>query len=313
MIRTRLTTALTIGILLAATNVALAQSGDDTEQMLEFPEGQEEKQVLKEEPTISTPLHFVVDLNMNSDYYTPRGLLVEDDGISFHLLVLGILDLYKASTGAVNSVTLTAGFWNNFQTIFRESPYNEVDPIIGVDVTIFKNWTLGATYVPFISPPHDFDTEHNIEFKIAYDDTDVLGAWAVHPYIKPFWNFSGDSPVVLGQPQSWDFETGINPSVQFFQDTKTPLKINFPIFAAWGGKAWYGGPGTFLGHVSPGIIFSIPLAEVIPPDYGIWSFYAGVAYSRIVNDNLFEAGNIVSGNDRRDIVLGSGGINVFIP
>jgi hypothetical protein len=286
-----------------------------TENTLKEPIGPVARELAQSEPEETTPLHFVVDLNLNNMYYTPRGLVVQRTGASFHLLALGILDLYKNSKGPVTTVSVTAGAWNNFQTSFDRSPYNEVDPIIGVEATFYKNWIAGATFVPFISPPNLFPggTEFNFEFKLAYDDTDLLGAFAVHPYIKPFWHFSGPSPVVLGQDDAWDFETGINPSVKLFQESDTPLNINFPLFAAWGGKAWYGGAGTFLGHVSQGILFTLPLSKFISPDNGFWSLYAGYAYSRIVNDNLFEGGNIVSGNDKRDINLFTGGVNFFMP
>jgi hypothetical protein len=300
----------------AAIAVAPCAAQDQPEGFIKEPIPEIEKEVEASEPEHSTPLHFVVDLNMNNIYYTPRGLVVQRTGASFHLLALGILDLYKDSKGPIlNGVTLTAGAWNNFQTSFDRSPYNEVDPIIGVDFTLWKDLTLGATFVPFISPPNLFPggTEFNFEFKIAYDDTELLGPFALHPYLKPFWHFSGPSPVVLGQSDAWDFETGISPGVQLFQDTDWPLRINMPTFAAWGGKAWYGGPGTFLGHVSTGLTFTLPLTKFISPDNGIWSLYAGYAYTRIVNDNLFMGGNIVSGNDKRDINLVTGGVNFFMP
>lgn len=314
-----MTRKLTI-VALAFCGVALAAipsiAQDDPEGFIKEPIPQIEKEVAATEPEHSTPLHFVVDLNVNNIYYTPRGLAVQRTGASFHLLALGILDLYKHSGGKVlNAVTLTAGAWNNFQTSFDRSPYNEVDPIVGIDFTLWKNLTLGATYVPFISPPNLFPggTEHNFEFKIAYDDTDLLGPFALHPYVKPFWHFSGPSPVVLGGTDAWDFEIGINPSVNLFPETDYNFKINFPLFTAWGNPAWFGGPGTLLGHISPGIVFTFPLNKWISPDDGLWSLYAGYAYSRIINDNLFQAGNIVSGNDKRDINLFTFGVNFFMP
>lgn len=298
----------------AAIAVTPCAAQDQPEEFIKAPISELEKEAEASEPEETTPLHFVVDLNVNNIYYTPRGLVVQRTGASFHLLALGILDLYKHEKGEVlNGVTLTAGAWNNFQTSFERSPYNEVDPIIGIDFALWKDLTLGATYVPFISPPNNFETEHNFEFKIAYDDTDLLGPFALHPYIKPFWHFSGPSPVILGGSDSWDFEIGINPAVDLFKDTDFNFKVNFPLFTVWGDKAWYGGPGTLLGHVSQGIVFTKPLNNWISPDNGIWAFYAGYAYSRIVNDNLFEAGNIVSGNDKRDISLVSVGINFFMP
>jgi len=312
---------LTIFMLGACALVAIgaqpSAAQDEPEQFIKDPAIADlEKEAEASEPEHTTPFHLVLDLNVNNIYYTPRGLVVQRTGASFHLLALGILDLYKHPKGEIlNAITLTAGAWNNFQTSFDRSPYNEVDPIVGLDFTLWKNLTLGATYVAFISPPNLFPdgTEHNLELKIAYDDTDLLGPFALKPYIKPFWNFSGSSPVVLGETGAWDFETGITPAVQLFKESDWPLKISLPIFAAWGGSDWYGGPGTLLGHISTGLTFNVPLTAWIPPDNGIFSAYAGYAYSRIVNDNLFEAGNIVSGNDKRDINLVTVGVNYFLP
>ena len=318
MIRTCRALALAICALVAAHTRCVAK---DQEGQVPSPAPLE-----RHDPEHTTPFHFLVDTNVNTAYYTPRGLMVENEGASFHLLVLGILDVYKNSQGPVNSVSIIAGAWNNFLTHAKGpgpngtqvnvSPYNEVDPIVSVEGTIFDDWTLGATYVPFISPPNLFPggAQHNFEFKVAFDDSRYMGPFALHPYVKPFWHFAGPSPVVLGESNAWDFELGINPSVSFLQDSTLPMKLNFPIFMTFGNSAWFGGPGTALGHVAPTFNLSFSLAKLIDPaTYGIWSLYLGGEYSRIVNDNLLLAGNILSGQRSRNVFIGTMGVNLFVP
>ncbi len=274
----------------------------------------------------STPVHFVIDTNVNTDYYTPRGLHVENEGASFHFLALAILDLYKSSSDPFfSAASITAGAWNNIQThhvgpkgpngsIVSVSPYNEVDPILSLEVVVLKSWTLGATYVPFISPPNLFPggAEHNMEFKIAYDDGDLLGPFALHPYVKPFWNFSGPSPVVLGRHGGWDFEIGMNPSVVLFKDSDLPLTVSSPSFMTVANSHWFGGEGG-VGHVAPVLKLSVPFPKSVAPPVGFWSLYAGIEYSHIFNDPLFLAGKILSGRNDRDVWVATGGVNVFVP
>ncbi len=65
----------------------------------------------------------------------------------------------------------------------------------------------------FISPPGNFNTEHNIEFSLRYEDNmRWLSRISLNPYAKLFFTFSGDSTVVLGKVPSFDVELGVVPT-----------------------------------------------------------------------------------------------------
>ena len=167
-----------------------------------------------EDPRVS----FFGDLSLKSAYVTPRGLVVEDKGIATQVLGITNIDFYRDS-GLIKTASLKLGAWSNFLThaVGASLPdgtrpevdhFNEIDPFIGVGLKVDKNWDLGAQFVTFISPPGLFDPEYNIQFSVSYDDTDHLGSYALHPYVKPFWTYSGDSTVVLGKVPAWYTELG---------------------------------------------------------------------------------------------------------
>jgi hypothetical protein len=119
-----------------------------------------------------------------------------------------------------------------------------------------------------------------MEFKIAYDDTDLLGPLALPPAVKPFWHFSGPSPVVPRKTQAWDFAIDLNSGLTVFQGGDMPLKGSFPFLMAVANAQSYGGAGTFVGHVTPALNLSVPLPKAVTPPIRFWSLYVGVEYAR---------------------------------
>jgi hypothetical protein len=264
-----------------------------------------------EQVGLGLPFHLFFDATARTHYLTPRGLVVENAGVTVHAIGLIIYDAYTSDDGPINKISLIGGVWNCFLTNNdHNGNYAEYDPIISAEFVLFKDWTIGVTYVPFVV--NDVGTENNIEFKIAYDDTKLLGDFALHPYVKPFWGFSGPSPVVLGETNSWDFELGIAPSFTLMKDTSLPITFTFPIFAALGDSKWYGGPSDGLGVFSAGVEASAPLT-FMPKTLGFWKAHVGVQYFDIHNDTLEFAGKLVSGNSDSSVWVGSAGVSVFIP
>ena len=49
-------------------------------------------------------------------------------------------------------------------------------------MTFAKNFTFTASYFEFDSPASFFDTARSLNFNLAYDDTDLLGKFALHPH-----------------------------------------------------------------------------------------------------------------------------------
>ena len=65
----------------------------------------------------------------------------------------------------------------------------------------------------FISPPGNLKPEHNLEFRMRYDDNlRWMSPISLNPYAKLFFTFSGNSTVVLGKVPSFDVELGAVPT-----------------------------------------------------------------------------------------------------
>src|SRR5882724_12490020 len=59
--------------------------------------------------------HALLNLEFSDHYLTPRGMNVQNSGLVFQPLVLGLFNLYSGDS-FVNNVTMVAGVWNCFGT-----------------------------------------------------------------------------------------------------------------------------------------------------------------------------------------------------
>ena len=67
----------------------------------------------EESPT--SKLHVLLNSEFSDKYLTPRGMIVQNQGLVFQQLALGFFNLYKGDS-FVNDVTLVGGVWNCFGT-----------------------------------------------------------------------------------------------------------------------------------------------------------------------------------------------------
>src|SRR6266849_4222805 len=96
----------------------------------------------------------LVNFEFADKYLTPRGMLVHESGLTFQMLVLGLVNVYKGDT-FINDITLVPGVWNDFSSKgvsvhapFGSSPktsWVEIDPIAGVSFGFAKHATLSVT------------------------------------------------------------------------------------------------------------------------------------------------------------------------
>src|SRR5262245_56288918 len=66
----------------------------------------------EEAPTEAPPsrVHALLNFEFSDKYLTPRGMIVQNQGLVFQQLTLGFFNLYKDET-FVNDVTLVGGVW----------------------------------------------------------------------------------------------------------------------------------------------------------------------------------------------------------
>jgi len=141
-------------------------------------------------------------------------------------------------------------------------------------VTFLKNLTLTTSYFEFDSPNGAFDPSRNLNISLAFNDTDVLGAFALHPhftYLKELSGKAGNGP----SNQKGDYyEIGVAPGLPTFG----PVTVTFPVTAGFGSAGFYAEDETLgFGYFSagPNVAVSLPF---MPERLGKWTANVGATY-----------------------------------
>ena len=154
-------------------------------------------------------IHGFGDMRVASAYLTPRGLLVDHEGIQGQFLFGLVFDLYNGD-GFINDVSVNVGTWGDLTSHHPGGDiWSEQDFFAGFDVKFAGKFDLAYTIMAWTFPDigtateSNPTTEYNMDLKLTYDDSEYLKDFALHPYIDIFWNFAGDSsPVVADAPSA---------------------------------------------------------------------------------------------------------------
>ncbi len=248
-----------------------------------------------------------IGINFVSEYIS-RGVPQEIKGVIAQPYADLYFSLYQGD-GFVNKVSLNLGVWSSIQdqkTLtgsvgpVHNSDWYEFDYTPGLAVTFAKNYTLTASYFEFDSPNNAFEASRNLNFSLAYNDTDLLGAFALHPhvtYLRELQNKAANGPA--GTSGNY-YEVGVLPALPAYG----PVTISFPITAGFGSENFYAADHGF-GFFSGGVNASVALA-CVPAKFGAWAFNAGATYYRLPNQNaaVYSADNTID----KDRVVFQGGI-----
>ncbi|HVX83607.1 MAG TPA: hypothetical protein VH253_02210 [Phycisphaerae bacterium] len=277
-------------------------------------------------PPPASRIHGFADLRFNTAYITPRGLVVEHEGLNVQPLVGLALNVFSGD-GPVNSVTLSAGTWGDLASHHPGSDlWNEEDFFTGFDVKFLDKfdaaYTIMAWTFPDVSTKAESDptTEYNMDLKLSFDDSAYLKDFALHPYVDFFWNFAGaSSPVVsdalLGKnDHTFYVEIGGTPSYTLKAMANYPITFSLPTYFSFGDSSFWGetpGPGgqrSNLGVFSMGLKASVPLS-FIPSDFGNWNAYVGVTWIHTCNPALsYVNESILSNGEGHERVVGYAGV-----
>lgn len=227
------------------------------------------------------------DLGVNFvSEYISRGVMQENKGVIAQPYADLYFALYKGD-GFVNQVTLNLGIWSSLHSRHTgaipnstTSAWYEFDYTPGIAVTFAKNYTLTASYFEFDSPNDAFEASRAINLNLAYNDTDLLGAFALHPhvaYLRQLQGFCGSNADGAGHANY--YEIGIAPVLPALG----PVTVTIPVNAGFGSSDFYADNKAF-GYISGGLNASIPLS-FIPTQYGTWSFNAGALYYYLADQN----------------------------
>jgi len=207
-----------------------------------------------------------------SAYFT-RGLVQENQGIIGQPYADLYFDLYDG-TGFINKVVLDLSIWSSLQGHHSGAPgstvrsWYEFDYDPGVSITFAKNFTLTSSYFEFDSPNGSFAAARSLNFNLAYNDADFLGAFAVHPHVTYLRELQGAAGI--GKHGNY-YEVGITPGLP----TYGPLSVTLPITAGFGNSGFYVNNGFGYFSVGPQASVALPF---IPSRFGSWALTGGVTY-----------------------------------
>lgn len=246
--------------------------------------------------------------------YVSRGSVLENQGFIAQPSINFYVKLYEGE-GFINNITLYLQLWSSLHSENTDQglvsgtggsstpAFYEFDYYPGFNITFAKNFTLSLGYAEFNYPNDGFFTQRLLQGKIAYNDADLLGAFAINPYFA--YEYYLETP-----DESSYFEVGISPGF-----TVGSLKVNFPVKAGFGANGFYTdavGNNQGFGYVSGGVAMSYPLA-FIPEKFGTWNVSAGYTYyhlgEALEDFNTQTRGGAVRDADENEHVF-SGGIRL---
>lgn len=264
--------------------------------------GTESKAVV--ETTTKSALSGDLGINFVSEYIS-RGAPQEIKGVIAEPYADIAYSVYEGD-GFVNKASLVLGLWSSFHSTHTLAPANarvpawyEFDWTPGVSVTFAKNYTLTASYFEFDSPSGAFDASRNLNFNLAYDDTSLLGKFALHPHVTYLRELVGKAATGPGGLEGNYYEAGIAPALPAYG----PVTLSFPMIVGFGSAHFYAENKAY-GYFSGGVAAAVALP--IPAKYGAWSFNTSAIYYNLADQNayVYSTDNTIN----RNRVVFSGGI-----
>jgi len=203
-------------------------------------------------------------------------------------------NLYEGENG-LNSVGATLGFWNSFHSrntvdVSDPTAWYEVDLYGGFTFGLFDSLETGVTYTAYISPNNAFSTVQEISFSFSFDDSELLGDFALSPSLLLAAEVKGQADG--GSNKGVYLQLGVEPGLTLIESENYPVSLSFPLTLGLSISDYYqnstGDDDTF-GYFDLGVNVSVPLS-FIPADYGSWEVF-------VRGDFLFLGDNLEAVND----------------
>ena len=220
--------------------------------------------------------------------YVTRGVVLENQGAILQPYADLYFKLYEGE-GFLTKVSLNLGIWDTFHSRHTDAGaasggkpttpgWYESDLTAGIAFTFAKTFTFTPSYYTFLSPNDGFSTLQALNLAFAYDDTALLGAFALHPHVTIL--FELENKAGTGKDEGVYYEVGIAPSIPC-----GPVTLTVPITAGFGSSDFYGSlngkTGNIddegFGYVSAGVTASYAM-KFMPECFGAWTATAGYTY-----------------------------------
>ena len=191
-------------------------------------------------------VHGFFDMTFASTRVTGGGLYLYPNGTLVQPAVGLSLDVYKNSSGFINSFSVYGGIWNEAWT----SPpagrkWQEMDWWAGFSVGFAQHWKFSAEYLEFVFPS-GLTTAQNLVFTLAYDDSHWGLPFTINPYVSLFYNIKSASTVVFGDTtDTYRVTLGVVPTINLEKSKGIPLTISAPTSVVVGPSSfWNRNDGT---------------------------------------------------------------------
>src|SRR3954447_15976244 len=187
-----------------------------------------------------------IGINVVSQYIS-RGLIFENQGAILQPYADLYFRVYKGEdTDFLNKVSVNLGIWNSFHSRHTDAgeavghgtggadasstrSWYEFDFTAGLAITVLKNLTFTPSYYTFLSPNDGFSTFQGLNLNLAYDDTDLLGAFALHPHATVL--FELENKAGNGSDEGIYYEVGIAPAIPIGPKDAAYCTITLPVTA----------------------------------------------------------------------------------
>jgi hypothetical protein len=228
----------------------------------------------EDEEEVGSRISGVMQIDFTNVYFF-RGILNERDGFIAQPWAELYLNAFASDDGPIRDVTVGFGVWNSFhseKTLATSSPSTlyETDwyPLLSVGLPYGLTWT--TTYYFYTSPNGAFSTVEELNLKLAWDDSEVLGRWALAPWV----NFAIETDrTSFGDREGVGVQLGVAPTLYELEDERFPVSFAFPVELGLTIDDYYEEAGrsedTF-GYLSWGLVASLPLSFV-PKSFGEWA------------------------------------------
>lgn len=215
-----------------------------------------------------------VSIDVATEYWF-RGIAQENQGA---IVEPGI----NISFALCDWASVYFGTWNslhghqNSDAIDADVWY-ESDWFVGTSLT-FDKIGVDLSYVNLYSPAFAGVFAQEIDLSFSYDDSELLGDWALSPSVLFAFEFDGGSD--NGSNHGIYAQLSFGPSFTIIDSKDYPVTLSVPFTFGFSVSDYYengAGDDNTFGFAQIGLDFSVPLA-FIPADFGSWSAHAGVNF-----------------------------------
>jgi hypothetical protein len=216
--------------------------------------------------------------------YFFRGIPQDDTGVI--MWPFGDLGFALFSgDGALKSFGVNIGTWNSLHTGTAGSDgpsgklWYESDFYAGASFGFGKGTAVGVTYTAYTSPNGLFGTVKELSFKLTVDDSGLLGAAAVKPYMVLAQELDGQADG--GANEGTYLELGIGPGLPLSRASLTvPIKVGLSLSDYYEGAD---GDDAF-GFFSVAGVVTVPFTSA-PTKFGSWNIHGGVEFLMLGDRN----------------------------